>query len=229
MANYPDYDRNRENQSRYRDRDYGLSRRRGDDMRGGDYADERGYGSSTYETWYPGPGGAGWLGSDVGYYGSYPDRGYGDEGGYGDYGGYGRFGTRGYTPSRRDYQRSRYGGGSQRDFWDRAGDEVASWFGDDAAQQRREMDEHRGKGPRGYQRSDDRITEDVNDRLTDDPALDASDVQISVSEAEVTLNGQVASRWAKRRAEDCADSVSGVRHVQNNLRVRETDRTAAAE
>jgi osmotically-inducible protein OsmY len=35
----------------------------------------------------------------------------------------------------------------------------------------------------------------------------------------VTLSGTVTSRMAKRRAEDLADSVSGVEHVQNNLRV----------
>lgn len=30
----------------------------------------------------------------------------------------------------------------------------------------------------------------------------------------------MTDRWEKRRAEDCADHVSGVTHVQNNLRVR---------
>jgi BON domain len=79
--------------------------------------------------------------------------------------------------------------------------------------------EHRGRGPRGYRRSDERIREDVNDRLTDDDRLDASDVEVSVSDCEVTLNGSVGDRPSKRRAEDLAESVSGVTHVQNNLRV----------
>ncbi|GLQ54744.1 hypothetical protein GCM10010862_20030 [Devosia nitrariae] len=35
----------------------------------------------------------------------------------------------------------------------------------------------------------------------------------------MTLNGSVHSREDKRRAEDLADDVSGVRNVQNNLRV----------
>ena len=43
------------------------------------------------------------------------------------------------------------------------------------------MDEHRGRGPRGYTRSDERIREDVNDRLTDDGWLDASDIDVQVS------------------------------------------------
>jgi osmotically-inducible protein OsmY len=122
-----------------------------------------------------------------------------------------------------DYDRSeRYHGSDERgrrSFMDRAGDEVASWFGDERAQERRVMDEHRGKGPKGYQRSDARIEEDVNDRLSDDPVLDASNITVAVKEGEVTLSGFVATRWDKRRAEDVTDDVSGVRHVQNNLRV----------
>jgi hypothetical protein len=36
----------------------------------------------------------------------------------------------------------------------------------------------------------------------------------------VTLTGTVTSREQRRRAEDIAESVSGVTHVQNNLRVK---------
>lgn len=108
--------------------------------------------------------------------------------------------------------------GEDRGFLDRAGDEIASWFGDEAAHARREED-HRGRGPKGYVRSDARIDEDVHERLTDDPYVDASEITVSVSDREVTLDGTVDSRRAKRRAEDCAHDVSGVTHVQNNLRV----------
>jgi hypothetical protein len=45
---------------------------------------------------------------------------------------------------------------------------------------------------------------------------------VSVSGGEVTLSGTVESRFAKRHAEDLADAVSGVTHVQNNLRVRQS-------
>ncbi|MDK1374373.1 MULTISPECIES: BON domain-containing protein [unclassified Sinorhizobium] len=108
----------------------------------------------------------------------------------------------------------------ERGFVDRARDEVASWSGDDEAERRREMDQYRGKGPKGYTRPDSRILEDVSDRLTDDGALDASNIEVSVLKGEVQLSGFVDSKWAKRRAEDCADDVSGVTHVQNNLRVQ---------
>jgi len=116
----------------------------------------------------------------------------------------------------------------ERDFWDKAGDEVSSWFGDEDARRRRDMDQHRGRGPRNYVRSDERIKEDVNDRLTDDGFLDATEIECSVDNREVTLSGTVDSRQAKRRAEDLADSVSGVTNVQNNLRVRRDDDVRSA-
>jgi osmotically-inducible protein OsmY len=79
---------------------------------------------------------------------------------------------------------------------------------------------HRGRGPKGYRRSDDRIHEDVCERLTEDPFIDASNIEVAVTEGEVTLNGTVSSRGLKRRAEDLAEMAAGVAHVQNNLRVQ---------
>jgi osmotically-inducible protein OsmY len=120
---------------------------------------------------------------------------------------------------REDYGRGGYGADEERGFWERAADEVSSWFGDEDAERRRRMDHYRGRGPKGYTRSDDRIREDVSDRLTDDWRVDASEIDVSVSGGEVTLSGTVNSRDAKRRAEDLAENVSGVKHVQNNIRV----------
>jgi len=133
-----------------------------------------------------------------------------------------------YTPNPREGR-----GQEARTWWDRTSDEVSSWFGDDEARRRREWDErragarpdhdraeHRGRGPKGYKRSDPRIHDDLNDRLTDDPYLDASDIEVNVNDGEVTLSGLVARREDKRRAEDLAESILGVGHVQNNLRVR---------
>ncbi|MGA0604020.1 BON domain-containing protein [Caulobacter sp. KR2-114] len=108
-----------------------------------------------------------------------------------------------------------------RSFWAMAGDEVASWFGDRGAERRRTADaRHAGRGPKSYKRTDGRIHEDVNDRLTEDPYLDATDIDVLVKDGEVTLNGFILDRGDKRRAEDLAERVSGVQHVQNNLRVR---------
>ena len=133
------------------------------------------------------------------------------------------YGERDYD---RDYDRDRYGRGEDRGWWDRASDAVASWFGDEDAERRRRADEqrqHRGRGPKGYRRSDERIKEDVNDRLSDDYYLDASDVEVAVQNTEVTLTGTVRNRNDKRRAEDLAESVSGVTNVENRLRVKQSD------
>lgn len=111
-----------------------------------------------------------------------------------------------------------------RGAWDKTKDEVERWFGDDQAERRRDVDraqgDHRGRGPKNYARSDERIRDDVNDRLSDDSWLDASHIEVTVTDREVTLNGTVSSRDDKRRAEDLAEHCSGVNHVQNNLRVQ---------
>ena len=141
-----------------------------------------------------------------------------------DYGrsnwGRGDYGNRDYE--REDNRGRNYGRGDseERSWWDRTTDEVSSWFGDEDAEKRRQRDKsHRGKGPRNYSRSDERIKEDINDRLSDDPFVDASDIDVSVSNGEVTLTGSVDHRSTKRRAEDIAEAVSGVKNVENRLRV----------
>jgi osmotically-inducible protein OsmY len=76
-----------------------------------------------------------------------------------------------------------------------------------------------GRGPKNYQRSDQRIQEDICDRLTSDPDVDASEIQVEVRNGEVTLEGTVEDRRMKRRAEDCIEDVSGVSQVHNRLRI----------
>lgn len=76
-----------------------------------------------------------------------------------------------------------------------------------------------GRPPRGYQRSDDRIREDVCEQLMEGP-VDVGDVEITVSNGEVTLSGTVEKRWEKRAIEDIAAQVRGVHDVHNRVRVR---------
>lgn len=115
-------------------------------------------------------------------------------------------------------------GGSPRGGWPQSGNWISRYVSAEArADEGRpggSTGSFRGKGPKGYVRSDERIKEDVSDRLSDDDSLDASDITVGVSGGEVTLTGYVDSRQAKRTAEDCAEQCAGVRHVQNNLRVR---------
>jgi hypothetical protein len=80
-------------------------------------------------------------------------------------------------------------------------------------------EDYSGRGPKGYRRSDERIREDVCERLTEHPGIDASDIEVEVKEREVTLNGNVPDRRMKRLAEDIAESVGGVVDIHNFLRI----------
>jgi len=211
----------------YGSESYGGSGVRSREYSGGsDYG--RGYGGQSRgsRSGYGGTGGG---------YGNYGGAYTGEAGSYGQ----GRAAEGGVGSYVSDYER-RYGGGSQdhnygrserdqgrdrgsssnRDWWDRATDEVSSWFGDKNAERRRQMD-HSGRGPKNYSRSDERIREDVSDRLTDDPLVDASEIDVTVQNQEVTLSGTVHTRRQRRLAEEVGEEISGVKHVQNNLRVKE--------
>lgn len=82
---------------------------------------------------------------------------------------------------------------------------------------------HRGKGPQGYTRSDDRIREIVCEALTDDDHVDASNIEVTVENGEVTLTGSVEDRYTKRMAEDVVERCTGVKDVHNQLRVQGGD------
>jgi osmotically-inducible protein OsmY len=233
MANDYDYDYRRGRREReYDDEPYYRGQ-------GGGYDEpyQRGYGGEQQRY---GSGRSGYYGEP--FRRGYRGRSYGEPSGAYEYGRqeYGErarepYYQRGYEGEYREpyYQRGEYrepyyrGGrwrGEERGFVERAGDEIKSWFGDEEAERRRRADEMRkgiyaGRGPRGYRRSDERIREDINDRLTDDWYVDASDVEVTVKDGMVTITGFVDSRDAKRRAEDIAECVSGVSDVSNQLRV----------
>ena len=79
---------------------------------------------------------------------------------------------------------------------------------------------YRGRGPRGYVRSPARIYEDLCDRLTDNPFVDASDIEVLVAGTEVSLSGMVKDPIALRQAQAIAEEVAGVTHVHNRLQLR---------
>jgi len=233
---YDDDDSDRYGRERNSESDYGqrssMSQRRGSENNRNRYDDSSRQGN--------------WGQRNYGDYGSSTNRGYGSSGGYNNENrsGESSYSNRYQYPTgfrspenygddrQRGYEAGsdRYGSENDRGWWDRASDEVASWFGDDEARRRRRSDERsqqfRGRGPKNYRRSDERIKEDINDRLSDDHFLDASDVEVTVSNTEVTLTGSVNSRTDKRRAEDIAEEVSGVTNVENRIRVKQNNNVA---
>lgn len=181
----------------------------------------RGFESETY-------GGYGNRGFERGSYGNYESQAYGIPGysqGYGQgYSGYeGRgagsygaesYGNRGVGQNWSSTYDNEWGQGSsygnQRESWQQRG-------------------QHAGRGPQGYKRSDQRIEEDVNEELTRHGGVDASQIQVSVKDGEVTLSGTVNSRAEKRLAEDCIENCSGVKQVHNQLRVQAQDQSPQHE
>ena len=147
-----------------------------------------------------GRGGFGTTGYGTGY-GLSEGRGYGSSAGLGfsDYRGAGR-GSEGYR-ERWDLRRD-------------AGEQEGRGPLDKLREGARRL---MGKGPKNYRRSDERIREDLNERLMMS-WMDAEEVEVTVKDGEVTLTGSVYTRDEKRAIEDLAEDVLGVKDVHNNLR-----------
>ena len=80
---------------------------------------------------------------------------------------------------------------------------------------------HAGRGPRDWRRTDERIRDDVCQWMADDARLDAREIDVRVQDGDVTLEGRVDDRRARRLAEDIASAVPGVRDVFNRLSTNE--------
>jgi osmotically-inducible protein OsmY len=55
---------------------------------------------------------------------------------------------------------------------------------------------------------------------TDNPFVDASDIEVGIAGTEVILNGTVNDPIALRQAQAIAEEVAGVTHVHNRLQLR---------
>jgi osmotically-inducible protein OsmY len=53
-----------------------------------------------------------------------------------------------------------------------------------------------------------------------DPQVDASDIEVQVSDGTVTLEGTVENRRIKHLAENLCEWIPGVQDVTNHLRVK---------
>ena len=76
------------------------------------------------------------------------------------------------------------------------------------------------RGPKGWQRSDERIKDDVSERLYHHRGVDCSDVSVEVSGGKVTLEGTVPERRMKHAIEDMVDQCPGVKDIENRIRVQ---------
>ena len=138
-------------------------------------------------------------------YQTYQRGGSGSEGGLGEDQSYGpsddlseRGGGTGIRENEREPERTSSGGGNERGSF-------------------------AGRGPKDGRRPDERIREDVQERLTAHPEIEATQIEVSVQDSEVILAGTVEDPNAKQLAEDIAQNVAGVKDVRNNISVQRTD------
>jgi BON domain len=149
-----------------------------------------------------------------------------DFGHRGDWGRQGSWGTYGNRPSfDRDDERN-VQGESSRGRYDQYGGGMGSYAGGFGAFG---AGRHAGRGPKNWQRSDERIKEDVNERLTEHPHIDATEIDVQVRSGEVTLSGSVEDRRIKRMVEDLVEGVSGVKEVHNQLRAHSGSQSQGGE
>lgn len=74
-------------------------------------------------------------------------------------------------------------------------------------------------GPKGWQRRDDRIHDDVCSTLTEDGYVDPSDIEVVVHQGEVILTGTVTDRGQRDRAIHIAETARGVVDVISRVRI----------
>ena len=162
------------------------------------YSSQTGYGAE-WQRGYGGGSQGGYGGESAGYRGA-------SQSGYGSASqtGYGGASQSGYGGG----SQSGYGGASQTGY----GGAWQSGYGT------REQGRTFRRGPKNYRRSDERIREDICERLMQSD-VDASDVTVSVADGKVILEGTVPERHMKHRIEDIAEGSFGVTDVDNNLRV----------
>jgi len=196
---------------------------------------QQGYGQLGYGQL--GQPGYGQFGSGQGGYGQYGQtgmgmtgqQGYGQSYGYGQgHQGYGQYGQGQQGYGTEQYGREFSGTNPRDEYRQFSGGRETGQFGGERGFGGTSLSSGRGignrgqffgKGPKGYKRSDERIREELSERLSEG-FIDASDIEINVANGEITLTGTVTERRAKHIVEEIAENLQGVQEVHNQLRVK---------
>jgi translation elongation factor EF-1beta len=86
-----------------------------------------------------------------------------------------------------------------------------------------------GHGPRNYHRSDERIEDEICERLSQNGELHARGLKVDVGRGVVHLKGNVMNRRDRRLSEEIVDSVAGVKDVVNDLQVFDQSKGVASQ
>jgi hypothetical protein len=195
------------------DERWGRDLGRGDERWGRDLYDER-FGRSPGREWSP----------YENRYGGYGMGGYGEPG-WQSYGpGYAQpYGRGQWDEQQRFGQGGYYGPYGPEGRW---GHEGRSSFEARRGFEGRFGQQRMGRAPRSYQRSDERIKDDLCDAILRS-WIDAENVEIQVKQGEITLGGTVEDRQQKRAIEDLAEQILGVKDVHNQIRIQHEERTSS--
>lgn len=175
------------------------------------YGPQERYAGRASQSGYFGTEGSGGYGTSSGNYDNFRSSGsYGASGNAANYGS-----SAGDFASGRDYE-SQWGGGSR--YGSSSGSYGNHGYGSGSESYRGES--YRGKGPKGYARSDDRLKELICERLTEDHGIDASDITVDVTGQSVKLTGSIDNRRAKYEVEELIERVGGVKDIDNQLKVQ---------
>ena len=118
-----------------------------------------------------------------------------------------------------------YGGGMASGDYDRSqgarggnfGSDDRSWMdrcADDESQGRKH---HRGRGPKDWSRDDQRLYEEVCERLLHDRLIDARGIEVVVEDGVVTLRGEARAASDPMLAEQLVREIPGVKGLQVSL------------
>lgn len=87
---------------------------------------------------------------------------------------------------------------------------------------------HRGKGPKNFTRSDERLKEHVNELLMEHDEIDATHVDVEVKNGEVSVTGTVEDRQQRRAIEDLVECMAGVKDVHISIKIADRDQRLAS-
>ena len=82
---------------------------------------------------------------------------------------------------------------------------------------------HRGKGPKSFTPSDERLKERVNELLMEHAEIDATHVEVAVHSGVVSVAGTVEDRQQRRAIEALIEGLFGVRDVQLSIKIADRD------
>ncbi|HEV2532477.1 BON domain-containing protein [Phenylobacterium sp.] len=102
---------------------------------------------------------------------------------------------------------------------DRAGADDRSWMDRCADDELGGRGHHRGRGPKDWSRDDQRLYEEVCERLLHDRLIDARGIEVEVEDGVVTLRGEARGASDPALALRLVHETPGVKGVEIDLKV----------